>query len=151
MTDPIYARILVPIDGSPCSDEAAVQAAEIARAMGSVVVFLYVMDTIGGRSEGVVNMGEALEALTVAGRAIVERAERTGIAAGVRTSGELEEGSPVQVIARRAPEFDLVVMGSHGKGILKRITVGSVTRAVLRRIEQPLLVVRARQKEPPTG
>ena len=151
MTDPIYAQILVPTDGSPCSGEAAAHAIAIARAMGSAVVFLYVMDTIGDRSEGVVNMGEARQALTVAGRAIVERAERTAIAAGVGARGELEEGDPVAVIARRAADFDLIVMGSHGKGLLERITVGSVTRAILRRITQPLLLVRVRQSERPTG
>lgn len=45
-------------------------------------------------------------------------------------------------IARRAAEFDLIVLGSHGKGILKEIFVGSVTASVLRRVTCPVLVVR---------
>jgi nucleotide-binding universal stress UspA family protein len=55
-----YVRILVPIDGSACSDEAIAHGVAIARAMGSAVVFLYVMDTLSSQHEGVVTMAEAL-------------------------------------------------------------------------------------------
>ena len=66
----------------------------------------------------------------------MERAMKTAEHAAVRATCELDEDSPVEVIARRAPAFDLVVMGSHGKGILQRIAVGSVTHAVLHRIRR---------------
>ena len=52
------------------------------------------------------------------------------------------EGTTVDEIVRRALEFDLVVVGSHGKGILKQIFVGSVAAAVLQRVTCPVLVVR---------
>jgi nucleotide-binding universal stress UspA family protein len=61
----------------------------------------------------------------------------------VRADAELIEGGPVEVIVKRAPDFDLVVMGSHGKGLWKRLAVGSVSQAVLHRITRPLLVVHA--------
>ncbi len=138
----MYARILVPTDGSACSDEAIAQAVAIAKAMGSTLLFLFAMDTFSSYHEGLVSTAEALDALTVQGEAILERAEKSAADAGVRATTELVEGSPAEVITSRAADFDLVVMGSHGKGLLQRLTVGSVTEAVLHRIACPLLVVR---------
>ena len=139
----MYARVLVPTDGSDCSDEAIVHAAAIARAMGSGIVLLFVMDTLSARHEGVVNTAEARQALMAQGRSVLNRGERTAACAGGRVAGELVEGSPAEVIVHLSTQFDLVVMGSHGKGILKRLATGSVTQAVLHRITRPLLVVRA--------
>ena len=144
----MYLRILVPTDGSACGDEAIAHSLEIAKAMGSAVVFLFVMDTLSAWREGVVSMAEALQALTAQGRAILARAEETAFNAGVGVDGELVEGTPADVIVRRSADFDLVVMGSHGKGLLKRLTVGSVTQAVLHRITRPVLVIRCRQEAP---
>jgi nucleotide-binding universal stress UspA family protein len=138
----MYEHILVPTDGSPCSDEAIVHAVAIAHAMGSTIAFLFVMDTLSARRDGVVNIAEAQAALTTQGRAILERAERMASDAAVRATVELVEGDPADVIARRSAGFDLVVMGSHGKGILKRLAVGSVTHAIQHRIQRPLLLVR---------
>jgi nucleotide-binding universal stress UspA family protein len=76
------------------------------------------------------------------GRAIMQNAEVTAVAAGITAVGELVEGKPIDEIVRRAPEFDLVVMGSLGKGLLERLIPGSVMEAVLHRITRPLLVVR---------
>ena len=138
----MYARILVPTDGSACSDEAVAHGVAIAKAMGAAVTFLFAMDTQSARSEGIVNTAEALEALTTRGRDILGRAERIATAAGVRASGELIEGTPADAIVQRSADFDLVVMGSQGKGILKRLTAGSVSNAVQRRTTCPLLVIR---------
>jgi nucleotide-binding universal stress UspA family protein len=138
----MYRRILVPIDGSPCSDLVVSHGLAIARAMGGAVMFLFVMDTLSAYHEGVVSVADARDALTVEGRGIVGRALNAAQDAGVGAECELVEGTPAEVIAQRAAYFDLVVMGSHGKGFFKRITMGSVTEAVLHRVTRPLLVVR---------
>jgi nucleotide-binding universal stress UspA family protein len=143
----MYVRILVPTDGSACSDEAIAHGVAIAKAMGSAVVFLYVMDTLSAWREGVVNIAEALRVLKAEGQGMLDHAEATATKAGVRAAGELVEGSPAEVIVRCSTDFDLAVMGSHGKGILKRLTVGSVTQDVMHRIARPLLVVRCRPAE----
>ena len=138
----MYARILVPTDGSACSEAAIAHGVEIARAMGSVLVFLHVIDTQSAWREGVVTIAEVRQMLTAQGETVLRHAEETAVGAGVRAAGELAEGSPADVIVDRSTGFDLVVMGSHGKGILKRVLVGSVTHGVLHRIARPLLVVR---------
>ena len=56
----------------------------------------------------------------------------------------VESGQPVDVIIRHAEEMnaDLIVMGSHGQGMLADVTMGSTSRRVLRRCSRPVLVIR---------
>ncbi len=110
--------------------------------MGSTIVFLFVMDTTAAYREGVVSVAQARENLAATGTAILDRAERLALDADVQADGELAEGDPVEVISRRAAYADLVVMGSHGKGIWRRLAIGSVSSGVLHRITCPLLIVR---------
>jgi len=138
----MYPRILIPTDGGACSGEVIAQGVAIARAMGSSVVFLFVMDGMSSRREGVVTVADAVRTLSVHGQAILQSAEMTATAAGVAADGELVEGSPPDVIVERSVDFDLVVMGSHGRGLLKQLVLGSVTQDVLHRIARPMLVVR---------
>jgi nucleotide-binding universal stress UspA family protein len=135
----MYERILVPIDGSPRSDDATDHSVGIAKAMGSAVVFLFVIDTVHNYQEGV--MPQVLRALAEEGTACLERAKNIATAAGAVVDVELLEGDPVEVIVDRAQDFDLLVMASTGKGLWKRLTVGSVTEAVLRRSPCPILIV----------
>lgn len=53
-------------------------------------------------------------------------------------------GHPVEEILFQAEnkDFDLVVMGSHGYGILADVMMGGTTRRVLRQCNIPVLVVR---------
>ncbi len=139
----MYERILVPIDGSACSEAAVAHALALAGALGSTVVFLFVMDTLSARQEGLVNVTEARAALTARAGPILDLAERAALAAGVRVGRELAEGDPAEVIAETGNRFDLVVMGTHGgRGLLRRLKVGSVTQAVLHHVSSPVLVVR---------
>jgi len=53
-------------------------------------------------------------------------------------------GHPVDQIVHQAEEMeaDLIVIGSHGRGGLADVTMGSTSRRVLRRCAMPVLVVR---------
>ena len=48
---------------------------------------------------------------------------------------------PSLVEVARSVEADLLVMGSHGKGAVKRLLLGSVSEGVLRQAPCPVLVV----------
>jgi len=54
------------------------------------------------------------------------------------------EGRPVDVILKAAEQAgaDLIVMGTHGRGGINRLVVGSVTDRVLRQSPIPVLAVR---------
>ena len=53
-------------------------------------------------------------------------------------------GSPATLIAKLAEQgqFDMVMMGSHGHGLLVNLVLGSVTTRVLARCQTPLLIIR---------
>lgn len=56
---------------------------------------------------------------------------------------DVHEGYPVSEIIEKAKKLkcDLIVMGTHGKGIIGHALLGSVAEKVLRRTNIPLLVV----------
>jgi len=58
-------------------------------------------------------------------------------------STEVVEGDPTTEILRKADELgvDLVVMGTHGKGLLEHAFLGSVAEKVLHRIKIPVLTI----------
>ncbi len=66
--------------------------------------------------------------------------------AGVRATGLLLEGTPADRIARaaRARRADLVVMGTHGRGGLAKLLLGSVAERVIAAAPCPVLTVRGR-------
>lgn len=70
--------------------------------------------------------------------------DRTVAALG-RTKAELRvsTGDPGPEICRVAGEgFDLIVIGSHGSGVVKQVLLGSVSHHVLHHAPCPVLVVR---------
>lgn len=135
----MYPRILAPTDGSACSERAVQQAVGLASAGGSFIVFLFVMDTLRNYHEGL--MTDVRRTLSEEGRAILARAQQIAANARVTADTELIEGDPADMISGRAEDFDLIVMGSHGKGLWKQLTVGSVSQAVVRRTTRPVLLV----------
>ena len=72
--------------------------------------------------------------------------ERTITAIGRPAERRVVHGDPAIEICRIAEEgrFDLVVIGSHGSGFLKRVLLGSVSQHVLHHAPCPVLVVRER-------
>jgi nucleotide-binding universal stress UspA family protein len=63
----------------------------------------------------------------------------------VKVEHLLEEGHPAEVIVQAAKEncSDLIVMGTHGRGGLRRLLMGSVAEEVLREASCPVLTVRS--------
>ena len=62
----------------------------------------------------------------------------------------LREGNPVPEILRTAQEngADLIVMGTHGRTGVRRLLMGSVAEAVLRKAPCPVLTVKAPPAKP---
>ena len=53
------------------------------------------------------------------------------------------EGYPAEVILRVADEekCDIIIMGTHGKGVISQTFLGSVAERVLRRTRKPVFVI----------
>ena len=66
---------------------------------------------------------------------------------------ELCEGFPPEMILRKADEFncDAIVMGTHGKGIIRNTFLGSTSKRVLRRTRKPVFIIPLPKEEADIG
>ena len=118
--------ILVATDGSEPARRAFRTAVELAAATGAELVLLRIGEDEPGLSDE--HAGER------------EKAE----ANGVTCRDEVLGGEPAPTILRRARELDadLVVVGSRGRGGVAEEVLGSVSGAVLRGADRPVLITR---------
>ncbi len=56
---------------------------------------------------------------------------------------EVCQGYPADEILRKVKKFecDAIIMGTHGKGIIKNTYLGSMTKKVLRRVRKPVFII----------
>ena len=144
----MFERILMPTDGSACSEEALEQGLELAKNLGASVTFLYALEDPGSVvyyiPETAAYRGDIYEDLKKAAEAALTRAEDMAQAAGVPCETVLaERQAPVQAIHAAEAEADLVVMGTHGRRGFDRFMVGSVAEGALRRASKPYLMIRS--------
>ena len=144
----MFKHILVPVDGSPTSMLAVSKAAGLAKAFGSTVTALYVIDPYpftGVGADFAYGQAQYLSAATAEANAALDAAKKAIEAAGVQVNTVVGEGHAVQEGIARALEStgaDLVVMGSHGRRGIEKLVLGSVTQRVLGLVHVPVLVVR---------
>ena len=144
----MFKHILVPVDGSPTSMLAVSKAADLAKAFGSQVTALYVIDPYpftGVGADFAYGQSQYLTAATAEANSALDAVKVTMQAAGVSVDTVLGEGHAVHEGIVRALEntgADLIVMGSHGRRGLERLMLGSVTQRVLGVAHVPVLVVR---------
>jgi len=143
----MYARILMPTDGSASSDKAIEQGLELAKRLSSQVTFLHVLEnplTAGYASpESIPYAAQLYQDLKESAGKLLSDAVAKANAMGVTATGKLVENrDPVQVITEEAKEHDAVVMGTHGRRGFNRWMFGSVAEGALRRSEKPFLLVR---------
>jgi len=130
--------VLVAVDGSPASDEAAAEAAAVASGFGAGVLVLHVIPLVTVAGVGPVESEQEAQAILRRGMATVE--ER-----GVRASGEIAvDRSVAGAIAAAAQRLaaDLVVLGSRRPSPLQGLVLGSVAHEVIHQLRRPVLLAR---------
>jgi nucleotide-binding universal stress UspA family protein len=151
-------RVLFATDGSELAIEAARRAAGMladfeATVLGVVPPLLIAPGTEVAGVESValpVTSPETVAEIDKSVSAEIEAGiERTITAIGRPAERRVVHGDPAIEICRVAEEgrFDLVVIGSHGLGFLKRVLLGSVSHHVLHHAPCPVLVVRERDDD----
>ena len=147
-----YKHILVATDGSGLSGKAIRTAARLAAALGAKLVGIYVVaegvPTLFSGSKlygsGVMSRAYRQLALRAAQRALA-LFEREASAAGVPCRGlrRLARHPWRSILgAARSRGCDLIVMGSHGRGGMRAVLLGSQTVKVLAHSRVPVLVCR---------
>jgi len=145
-------RILAPTDFSAHSEDALRAALNLKKELGAEVVdfvVLHVFDISEMLGLGWTVYGEGLEAEVVARmeedsrKALFQFIKKMGVEEGeVRTL--VARGRPFVEIVRlaRSQEFDLVVMGTHGRKGIEHLLLGSNAEKVVRKAPCSVLTVR---------
>ena len=142
----MYDRIVVPTDGSDEMGRVLAHAADLACIHGATLDFVYVVNTATFANLPMETSWEGVrESLREEGEAALEGAETAveGTAEEVSTERHTLEGGPAREIVAYAERTgaDLVVMGTHGRGGINRILIGSVAERVVRTSTVPVLTV----------
>jgi len=153
-------RILLATDGSAQAELATGTAVDLARMSGSELHVVHVLDAAPSPAllypeatdpEGVEVSDQTLERglerrAEQLGRQVLDaETERVRSAGGTVAGSHLAMGDAPREIVNLAEDIDagLVVMGSRGRGGIRRALMGSVSDTVVRHAHCPVLVVRA--------
>ena len=137
-TSAVEGPVVVGVDGSPVSEAALEYAFDAADARSAELVVVYAWRDL------LLDRATPLEAVEQQGRA--ELAERLAGWGGkypdVRVRRVVVRDAPARTIVEQSAAAQLVVVGSHGRGSVGGLLLGSVSNAVLHRAECPVVVVR---------
>ncbi|MFN3428698.1 MAG: universal stress protein [Candidatus Sericytochromatia bacterium] len=140
-------KILFTTDGSPCSDMALREGCRLLSARGAEALVVAVLEPVV-YAAGYEGMGAGLTAIidqeaTRLG-ADLDKARATLAELGVQATVRELEGDPAAQILAAAAEFqpDVIVMGSHGRGAIGRLMLGSVSDQVLHHWAGSVLIIR---------
>jgi nucleotide-binding universal stress UspA family protein len=136
-------RILVPHDFSETSASAVTYAVALAKTFGAALTFLYVRDRTQTGLENEISLVED---------GVIEKEARDRLLrilspadqAALNPEVSVRTGLPAAEIVRfaREDETDLIVLGTHGRGFVGHMVMGSVAEKVVRTAPCPVLTVR---------
>lgn len=141
-----FQKILVPTDFSAHAQQAALVAADLAQRYDAALTLLHVQAAeLFDVPEGyVLSMPAQLDQLMAVLAERLAGFQQTMRAQGVqRVETRLLRGPIAGEIVAQAKEFDLIVMGTHGRTGLQHLLMGSVAERVVRLAHCAVLVVRA--------
>jgi nucleotide-binding universal stress UspA family protein len=149
---PLYARILLPTDGSSLSTRGAKAGVQLAKALGARVTVVYVgmpyASTVYGDA-AVYYAGPSPkehkrfseEVAKKAFAPVLREARRAGVDCSTLLAVNSKPSEGILKTAR-ARKSDAIVMASHGRSGLGRLFLGSETQRVLGHSRIPVLVIR---------
>lgn len=136
--------VVVGVDGSEVSAGAVAFAAAEADRLGEPLIAVSVWTPLAApRNPGVypVDYLTNMQKLTEEAQALALGGLRQDYP-DLRIESRVERGYPSEVINRLAADARLTVVGSHGRGAIKRFLLGSISHEVLARLATVTAVVR---------
>ena len=139
------SKILVPTDFSEHSAQAMRYGAELAAKFGAELHLLYVIETIPYMIEQGAFVPPETEADMEAAAVKQLDGLKMDAATDLNVVRKANHGSPFVEIVRytKNNEMDLIVLGTHGWGVITHMLLGSVAEKVVRKAPCPVLTVRA--------
>lgn len=138
-------RLLVPVDFSDCSLDALEYAAVVAKQAKASIDLLHILEPVSYGLDFTLIRSEERAKHRQRLTARLEELSAALSAAGIAAKSHVRGGVPSDSILDDARKFscDAIVMGTHGRRGLSHVMAGSVTEAVLRRADRPVLTVRS--------
>lgn len=140
--------IVVATDGSPGADIALEEALALAHETGDSVTAVTVWQALQGdfglTYPPSAQLTDILDSERRHAEETLQRAADAAREAGVPFQAKLVTGDPAERICALADDLDarLIAVGTHGHGVVMQLLVGSVSGAVIRRANRPVLVAR---------
>ena len=150
-TESVLTSILVGTDFSLCAARAFELAVSLAASQGASVHLLHVLvepiqafDVAGALPYLDVSTQKEWEE---AARKRLARAVASAVKRGVAATSELRWGRPSDALVEAAVRIkaSLIVLGTHGRGALEKLLIGSTAERVLRLSPVPVLTVREKR------
>jgi nucleotide-binding universal stress UspA family protein len=148
----MIAKILVPTDGSETARKSVEYAAGLAKQLGATITLLSVIDMsiILAQPFPVLasptHIKESIEEyMRKTAEACIRDAEKICKKQDIQPKKIIRSGKPVDVIINEAvkSKVDLIIIGSHGRSVLKAAILGSVAFGVINKSTKiPVLVLR---------
>ena len=146
----MYAKILVPVDGSKTANQALDEAIVLARTLGSKIEVIHVVDNSYLLYDtGYEQPAGLQEAFIAAGQSILSdariRIEAAGLVGQTRiienpiTPGDI---SATIVHAALEGKAEMVAIGSHGQKGFRETMLGSVAEKVMHQCPLPVWIIR---------
>jgi nucleotide-binding universal stress UspA family protein len=128
-------KILICTDGSYHSKRVVKEAADFTEAIRNcevTVINVYNDMAFNGYVHTYKEEGEKILAESV----------KVFAAKNIKVKALLLGGNPIQVILQVAQEYDMLILGSRGRGGLKAMILGSVSNAVLQATNKKVLIIK---------
>lgn len=142
----MYAKILVPLDGSSLAERAVQHAVEVARGSEAEIILLRVVQAPLGKAP---EAGQAEETASIRDAALQAAAYLDGVATRLRKDGAkvrtvVTDGSADSAILAFAhnENVDVLVMSTHGRTGLPKAIMGSVAERVMLATKRPVMFVK---------
>ena len=147
----MYDRILVPVDGSPTSDHGLQEAIRIAKLTKGRLRLIHVIDELSLIYAG--NQLSFMPTLREEAGRLLDSDKKIAEADGVEAETVLKDifkGRVHELILTEARNWpaDLIVLGTHGRRGIDRLTMGSSAENILRQATVPVLLVRGVKASP---
>ena len=145
-------KVLVPTDFSESARHALTYGISFAREYEAELTLLHVVEnlTVGYASDLFpVPMAEVFQEISGYAKAELAKLAAEARKKDVAVVEQVVQGKPSAEIIRFAQEteVDMIVLGTHGKGMLDQALFGSTTERVVRRAPCPVLTVRLAEHE----
>ena len=149
----MFKNILVPLDESALAERALPVAKDLAGRLGATLHLLEAVEPnaeLFSGSDSVASSQYDMKAMQNSSEVQFRKAEtylanvaETCRAEGLSVQTEVREAAAPESIKSYAAdeEVDLIVIGTHGRGGIQRMLVGSVTDRVIRSVGVPVLVI----------